>query len=201
MTFLTQPLGFTPGEFKTYVAGLKWAPWRPQFIVLHNTAEPNLAQWAHFGLGRQAGEKRIRNLNHYYGHELGWSSGPHLFVAPDLIWVACDLTARGVHASCYNNVSIGVEMVGDYSREAFDAGDGARVRNNAVAALAILHKALGIEPATLHFHKECLRDRHDCPGHNVDKQDVNRRVRNWSAPTPATPALAAHVEAVKGAGA
>ena len=179
MTFLAEPLGFTPEEFKTYVAGLRWKTWKPQFLTLHNTAEPNLAQWTHSGLGKVAGLRRIQNLNHYYKVEEGWHSGPHLFIAPDLIWVACDLTANGVHASCYNSVSIGVEMVGDFSREAFDSGDGAKVRDNAVAALAILHKALKIDPRTLHFHKECLKDHHDCPGRNVVKADVIARVQAW----------------------
>jgi hypothetical protein len=184
MTFLAQPLGFTPEEFKNYVAGLRWKLWKPQFLTLHNTAEPNLAQWTHFGLGKTDGFKRILNLNHYYKVVEGWHSGPHLFIAPDLIWVACDLTANGVHASCYNSVSIGVEMVGDYARESFDSGDGAQVRDNAVAALAILHKALKIDPRTLHFHKECLKDHHDCPGKNVVKADVIARVQAWRAAAP-----------------
>lgn len=222
MTFLTNPLGFTPSEFRTYVESLKWTGWRPQFVVLHNTAEPNLAQWSHSGLGKVAGLKRVQNLNHYYKSDEGWHSGPHIFVAPDLIWVACDLTANGVHASCYNSVSIGVEMVGDYSTEPFDSGDGAKVRDNAIAALAALHKALRIPPESLRFHKECLRDHHNCPGPHVVKSDVIERVKaalatpivagggasggagasgSFAAPEPKTPALADHIEAVKAAAA
>lgn len=177
MTFLADPLGFKPTEFAAYAEKLQWRGWRPKFIVLHNTALPNLAQWTHSGLGKVAGEKRIRNLNHYYRSEKGWHSGPHIFIAPDLIWIACDLTADGVHASCYNSVSIGVEMVGDYASESFSDGDGAKVRDNTVAALAALHKALRITPETLRFHKECLRDHHNCPGAHVSKADVIARVK------------------------
>jgi len=177
LTFLATPLGLTPAEFTFYAAKLKWPRWRPAFITLHNTAEPNLKQWAHFGLGHEDGAQRIRNLNHYYHSEKGWHSGPHLFVAPDLIWIACDLEADGVHASCFNKVSIGVEMVGDYSVESFTTGDGAKVRDNAAAAVGALCHALGIGPDTLRFHKECLRDHHDCPGKNVDKADFISRVR------------------------
>lgn len=176
MTFLTNPLGFTPEEFDVYAKNQHWSNWRPRFITLHNTAEPNLAQWGHFGLGKTEGLKRIQNLNHYYKVEKGWHSGPHVFIAPDLIWVACDLTRDGVHASCFNSTSIGVEMVGDYGSESFSSGDGARVRDNTIAALASLHRALLIPPATLHFHKECLRDHHACPGKNVDKADIVARV-------------------------
>jgi hypothetical protein len=180
MTFLANPLGFTPAEFRTYVAGLKWPGWRPKFIVLHNTAEPNLRQWAHGNTGKDYEHKRIVNLNAYYRNQEGWRSGPHLFISPSLIWVACDLGANGVHASCYNSESIGVEMVGDYGVEDFASGDGAKVRDNAVAALAILHHALGIGPDTLRFHKECLRDHHDCPGKNVGEEDIVQRVKAWS---------------------
>jgi hypothetical protein len=178
MSFIVEPRGFTATEFSAYVSELKWNKgWRPQFVTLHNTAEPNLAQWAHSGLGRAGGERRIRNLNHYYGAELGWHSGPHLFIAPDIIWLACDLEHDGVHASCYNKTSIGVEMVGDYSTEAFDSGDGAKVRDNSVAAVAALYHALKLDPATLRFHKECARDHHDCPGKHVDKADFVARVK------------------------
>jgi hypothetical protein len=177
MTFLATPLGFTAAEFKDYAKTLRWRDWRPQFMVLHNTAEPNLAQWLHSGMGKTAGAQRIRNLNHYYKSEEGWHSGPHIFVAPDLIWIACDLAADGVHASCYNRVSIGVEMVGDYSVEDFDGGDGARVRDNTVACLAALHGALHISPDTLHFHKQCARDHHNCPGSHVSQPDMIARVK------------------------
>jgi hypothetical protein len=179
MSFLSTPNSYNPSSFKKHVGSLHWTKWKPQFIVLHNTAEPNLVQWVYSGLGEVAGEHRIRNLNHYYQNDQGWHSGPHLFIAPDLIWEACDLTANGVHASCYNSVSIGVEMVGDYSTESFTSGNGAKVRDNAVAAMAILHKALGIDPDTLHFHKECIKDHHDCPGKNVDKADMLVRIKAY----------------------
>jgi hypothetical protein len=37
--------GFTPDDFKTYVAGLTFAKWRPSFVVLHNTAIPTFRHW------------------------------------------------------------------------------------------------------------------------------------------------------------
>lgn len=66
----------------------------------------------------------------------------------------------------------GVEMVGDYSVEAFDH----RVRDNTVSALATLHALLNINPATLRLHKEDSKTRHDCPGKNVDKADMINRI-------------------------
>ena len=79
-------------------------------------------------------------------------------------------------------------MVGDYASESFDTGSGAQVRDNAVAALAVLHSKLGLRPDGfklgvhgLHFHKECTRDHHDCPGRNVVKADVVARVLSQMA--------------------
>ena len=172
MTFLSTPRGFTAAEFAAYAQSLKWDKgWRPRFVTLHNTAEPTLKQWAQLG-----GLQRVRNLNHYY-QGLGWHSGPHLFVAPDLIWLACDLEHDGVHASCFNKTSIGVEVVGDYSIEAFDSGDGARVRDNAVAAVAAICRALHVSPVTLRFHRGVPARPSRLPGKNVDKSGFIGRVK------------------------
>ena len=199
MTFLANPQGYSPAQFKAFVATLKWRGWKPKFIVLHNTAEPNLAQWQHDNTGKDYEHRRVVNLNSYYKNDEGWHSGPHLFISSNLIWDACDLAADGVHASCYNHESLGVEMVGDYANRGFRQRRRRQVRDHAVAALAILHQALGLDPETLRFHKECLADHHDCPGKNVDKADMIARVKAaMKAPVAAskTPALAAHVEAV-----
>ena len=124
------------------------------------------------------------------------NSGPHLFVSPAYVWDACDLTADGVHVSCWNHVCLGIEMVGDYGIEDFATGDGAKVRDLTVSALASLHNALGLRPdgfklgvSGLHFHKECVRDHHDCPGKHVDKADVVKRVlATMKPPVAAAPA-------------
>ncbi len=191
MTYLAQPLGFDAHDFANYVMTKSWKHWRPSFVTLHNSAEPNIAQWRHRGMGLREGEQRVKDINAGYKAK-GWHSGPHLFVAPDLIWVGCDLEADGVHASCFNHGSFGVEMVGDFSYEPFDSGDGALVRDNAVAALAVLHKALGMRPdgyvyghKGLHFHRECVADHHACPGKNVVKADMVARIlKRMGEPAP-----------------
>ena len=162
--------GFTPDEFENYVASLTFGAWRPQFVVLHNTAAPKLSEWHSV-----SGEKRMQGLTHWYRDNMGWSAGPHLFVADDLIWVFTPLTTSGVHSPSWNHLSWGVEMVGDYSAEAFDH----RVRDNAVAALATLHAAMGLDSHTLRFHREDPKTTHKgCPGKNVDKADIIQRVHD-----------------------
>ena len=87
----------------------------------------------------------MKNLENFYKNTQKWSAGPHLFVADDLIWVFTPLTVSGVHSPSWNSVAWGVEMVGDFNAEPFDA----RVRDNAVAALATLHAVVGLDPKTL----------------------------------------------------
>ncbi len=164
-------LKFTADGFAKYVDGMKFADWRPEFIVLHNTGEPTL-------LERPAGLtlQHIRGLEVYYRDTKGWSAGPHLFVDQSGIWVFTSLLTPGVHSPSWNKVAWGVEMLGDYSVESFVTGPGARVRDNAVAALAILSMKAGLDSSTLRLHKEDPKTTHDCPGRHVDKADVIQRV-------------------------
>ena len=203
-----KPKGYSPDEFRQFVGMLKFSAWKPKFITLHNTAEPSLAQWHNgftsyikSGKLQRAGidpaktspaamqyyyeEWRCSNLNDYYQHQLRWHAGPHLFISPSYIWNTCDLTRSGVHCSCFNSLSIGIEMVGDYGTEPFTTGDGVQVRALTIEALAILHNRLQISPLPykvgalgLHAHKACVRDHHDCPGKHVDMDDMRRCVMN-----------------------
>jgi hypothetical protein len=154
--------GFHQDEFKDYVAGLSFATWRPSFVVLHNTAVPTFAQWH-----QVPGETRMQNLQNYYRDTQGWSAGPHLFVADDLIWVFTPLTVPGVHSPSWNSVAWGVELVGDYSQEQLTP----ELRSNAISALATLHGAIGLTPSTLRLHREDPLTTHLCPGNMVSKSD------------------------------
>jgi hypothetical protein len=85
--------GFTAPDFQQYVQTIKLTAWRPQFIVLHNTFISRLADWH-----QVSGEQRIQNLQHYYRDVQGWSAGPHLFIADDLIWAFTSLDTPGGHS-------------------------------------------------------------------------------------------------------
>ncbi len=162
---------FSAAEFETYCEGLTWSSWRPSFIVLHNTSVPSLAQRPQ-GFNAQ----QIQNLVAYYRDQLGWSAGPHLFVDDKQIWVFTPLTTPGVHSPSWNKVALGIEMLGDYATEAFDSGRGAKVAQNAVAAMAAISGALGLDPATMRLHREDPATTHICPGSHVNKAAVIRRV-------------------------
>lgn len=175
MAFLTTARSYTPQQFTTMFNALDFthASWHPKMLVLHNTDAPSLAQW---NTGPATPAQRMVNLRHHYRDTLGWHSGPHWFVSPDLIWELCNPLADGVHCSCANSVAFGCEMIGDYSTESFTTGDGALVRDNAVHLVATVFKKMNWQPTPftawtngLAFHRECTADNHACPGANVDK--------------------------------
>src|SRR3954449_1003821 len=122
---------FGAEDFDAYCHTLQWVAWRPSFIVLHNTGVPSLAQRPK-GLTQQ----HIKSLEAFYRDKQGWNAGPHLFVDDLQIWVFTPLTVSGTHSPSWNKLALGVEMLGDYDKEAFDGGRGAKVRANAVCALA-----------------------------------------------------------------
>ena len=170
-------LGLEPEEFRQYVTSLHFTAWRPQFVVLHNTALPTLADWHDV-----SGQERMKNLEHFYRDVQGWSAGPHLFVADDLIWVFTPLTTSGVHSPSWNSISWGVEMVGNFDVEEFQIGAGAAVRDNTVFALATLHALAGLDPETLHLHRDDLKTTHkNCPGGKVSKADLIGRSQEQMA--------------------
>ena len=140
---------FSPADFDTYAHTLHWTSWRPSFIVLHNTGSPSLSDRPQ-GLTMQ----HILNLQAYYRDNQGWSGGPHLFIDDLQIWAFTPLTVPGVHSPSWNNVAIGIEMLGDYDKDIFNSGRGLNVCNNAVAAIATLSAVLGLDPTSMKLHRE-----------------------------------------------
>ena len=161
---------FSPNDFDEYLSHLTLSSWRPQFVVVHNTSSPTLAQ-------RPKGftPAHIQNLVSFYRDQQGWSAGPHCFVDQNGIWVFTPLTTPGVHSPSWNSISWGVETLGEYMKESFQDP----VHSNLVACLATLHLAIGLDIQSLRFHKEDPRTTHrDCPGVNVDKDKLMKDVHD-----------------------
>jgi len=150
--------------FRTHVAGqnLSWA----KGVCVHHTGTPNLAQ-------RPTGWtiQHMRNLASYYGAQLGWSAGPHLFTDEDQIYGLSPLSARGVHAVSFNSAYIGIEMLGDYDRESPIDGRGKQVLDMSAATVAVLlHRMkLPVNGDTVKFHRDDPLTSKTCPGRLVDK--------------------------------
>jgi hypothetical protein len=144
---------------------LSWA----RGVCLHHTAIPDLAM-------RPKGwtVQHMRNLIHYYGTQLGWSAGPHLFTDEDEIFGLSPLSARGVHAVSFNATHIGIEALGNYDTEDPRTGRGKEVWDTTIAATAEIFVAAGWEVTdqTLRFHRQDPKARKTCPGRRVDFADV-----------------------------
>jgi hypothetical protein len=164
---------FTAEEFDGFCHTLQWLAWRPSFLVLHNTGSPSLAQRPK-GLTLQ----HIRNLEVFYRDKQKWKAGPHLFIDDRQIWAFTPLTVSGTHSPSWNKVALGIEMLGDYDKEAFDGGRGEKVRTLTVAALATLSAILGLDPQTLRLHREDPLTTHACPGKNVRKLEIIQAIQD-----------------------
>jgi hypothetical protein len=182
-TFLQNPSHYTIEEFSTMLERCSFSSWKASFPTLHNTGVPSLAQWTEMGATPQ--ERWGANLNRYYAG-LGWHAGPHLVICPDYVWILSDLTQAGVSVSCWNSMTLGIEMVGNYEvgGDEFASGLGAKVRDNAAHVVALLAEKLAWSDLAdfapgekgLHFHRECARDHHACPGSRVSKPDMLARI-------------------------
>jgi hypothetical protein len=160
--------GFTADAFGQYVPALRFREWKPQFVVLHNTGIPTFAQWQN-----QSAKIRLDNLAKHLGQNLQWSKGPHLFVDDDSIWVFNDLDKPGIHSPSWNQISWGIEMVGDYSKEPLNK----KVEENTVRAIATLLRRLKLPADSIRFHSEDPKVKGKiCPGTNVNKQQIIKSV-------------------------
>ncbi len=161
---------FSANDFDDYVKGLTFVAWRPQFVVVHNTGSPNLAQRPN-GFTQQ----HMHNLESFYRDEKKWSAGPHCFVDQNGIWVFTPLTVAGVHSPSWNSISWGVETLGDYMKDEFTDP----IHAILVACLATLHAAVGLDIHSVRFHKEDTKTTHrDCPGVKIDKRLLIDDVHN-----------------------
>lgn len=150
-------------------------------ITLHHSFIPTRAQW--HGYTTMQGTR-----DYYIG--LGWSAGPHLFLAADVphaidagIWAGTPLAVSGIHAGACNADHIGVEIVGDYDREPWPPAVSDLVYG---VTLALMDWA-AIAPEKVHGHRECLPNK-TCPGARIDMNAVRAELARRMHPNaPITP--------------
>jgi hypothetical protein len=173
-------------EWNEYVTTYDFGSIPPSRVVLHHTWKPRVADWR--------GLASMKGMQAYY-RSLGWSAAPHLYVAPDGIWLATPMREVGIHAGegnsgYWNNgkwtYSIGLEMVGDYDHK---RPSGA-VWDHAKAVMGGLSKRLNISPRQLiYFHRDFSTK--SCPGWAVTKEwvwgEVEAWVNNERPPAPPPP--------------
>jgi len=167
---------WSPAEFRSYVSGLDlgWA----EGVTMHHTSAPSLAQRPN-GLTAQ----HLENLRHYYQNELGWSSGPHLFIDDDQIWGMSSLERRGVHAKSFNATHIGIEVLGDYDVESPETGRGHSCWITAAHCVRAILDATGWTSADVNGHRDDPKTSKTCPGKLVDMDEFRAGVDSLSSNT------------------
>ena len=162
-------VGMTPDEFDYHVKTRKntWA----KTIVLHHSGSPSLAD-------RPGGYDRayLQEIEKHLRDEQKFPAGPHLMIDDNKIWLFTPLITCGVHSPSFNRTGIGVEMLGDYSKESFTEGRGGRVQQNTIAALVSLYNWFDLDPTEMLLHKDDKLTHQDCPGANVNKEDLIQAV-------------------------
>ena len=154
-----------PEKFKKYVDNKFFGYFPANKIVLHHSYKPNLSQWK--------GYDTISALKRYYESK-GWSAGPHLFIAPEGIWLFSDMRKDGIHAGRKGNKrSIGIEMVGDY-QEKKPTG---LVWDNTLYAITALNEKLKLKPENIKFHN--FYSNTQCPGRAVKHSWVIEELKNY----------------------
>lgn len=87
-------------------------------VVVHHTYRPSAETWN--------GKASLLNIQAHYRNAYGWTAGPHIFAAPDGIWISTPLSTPGIHAGQGNGWggkhTIGVEVVHDGTRYPFGQG-------------------------------------------------------------------------------
>jgi len=154
----------TPEEFKKYVENKFFGFLPANKIVLHHTSSPTPEQWG--------GVQTIINLNNYYDSK-GWTTGPHLFIAPDGIWLFTDMRKNGTHAGSGNWRSIGIEMVGNYQTQKPTG----IIWDYTLFAITTLNERLKLNPEDIKFHRDFMAT--DCPGKAVEKSWIIDELKNY----------------------
>lgn len=175
----------TVQDFRAHLANYAYAstaPWARACIV-HHTWSPTAAQWK--------GAASMQALARYYAEDLGWSAGPHLFVASGCpnpadagIWQLTPLNMQGIHGNAANSFAWGVEHVGNYDLAPFPP-DVAVLGAGAMSAL-LDWASVPTSTSTLQPHKQYNTNK-TCPGTKIDMAAVIRAVAALHQPAPLPP--------------
>lgn len=168
----------TPEQWRSYVSDYDFGPVAPNRIVLHHTWKPRLEDWR--------GLVSIRGMQNHYAR-LGWTAAPHIYAAPDGIWLATPMNTVGIHAGSGNSsvwngrwsYSIGIEMVGNYDK----VRPSGPVWLNTLEVMGGLVRRLGLRlERDVTFHRD-YTNKKSCPGWSVTKPWVFGELNAWLART------------------
>ena len=156
----------TLDEFKKYIKGKSFEPNDPNKLLIHHTFRPVQSTWN--------GSTTIQGLKKYYEGK-GWDSAPHIFIAPDGIWLFTDMKYQGIHAGEGNYRSIGIEVVGNYDGAVWTGS----IKRNTLGVILALVDELGLEiMKDIRFHREFSKK--SCPGKSITKDWLYEKLENYA---------------------
>jgi hypothetical protein len=171
MSFSNVGKVWTRDSFHRYLSGLKRPEWI-KGVTLHHTGAPSLATRP-----RGFAAQHIENIANYYKGELGWKSGPHLFIDDDQCFGMTPLTERGVHARSFNATHIGIEVLGEYDTESPFEGRGLACWTMTAGITAAILEWLGADVGAvdfkrplLTFHRDDPKTSKTCAGRKIEKE-------------------------------
>ncbi len=151
-------------EFQDYVRDYYFGPKPPNKLVVHHTWRPTSESWQ--------GERTIGGLKRYYEGK-GWPAGPHLFIADDGIWLFSPMRKNGIHAGRLNDLSVGIEVVGDYDLKPWEGN----TKRNTLGAIKVLQQRLSIPQSEIYFHRDVSGK--TCPGTAITKDWLFNELNNF----------------------
>jgi hypothetical protein len=131
-------------------------------IVLHHTSD-TLHNW-------RTGKDSCLLYKKAY-EKMGWTSGPHFFVAPEGVWLFTDINIEGQHANKGNKNSIGIEMIGNHDKE-LPKG---KIWKQTKELILILLGKFNLKKKNIHFHREYNKEK-TCPGKKITKKWVKENI-------------------------
>lgn len=142
-------------EFKAYISGFNFSPLNPNKIVVHHSASPTQAQWQ--------GSKSMLGMKSYYEGK-GWPSGPHLYIEENGIWLFTPMNVTGTHAKAGNTMSIGIEVIGNYTSQVWQG----KTKENVLGVIHSLMDRLKLSDFSIRIHREYSQTQ--CPGAMITRE-------------------------------
>lgn len=159
----TKPL--SKEEFSLYIKDKYFGTLPAEKLVIHHTWRPTVKDWQ--------GYSTFMGIKKYYEGK-GWSKGPHIFIAPDGIWLMTDMQKDGYHAGVKGNFrSIGIEVVGDYDYVKWENP----IKDYALFVIDKLMNRLGLTNEDIKFHRDYSTK--SCPGHAITKEWLMQELERY----------------------
>lgn len=152
-------------DFLLYVEDKYFGTMPPNKLVIHHTWKPTIADWK--------GQSTFLGIKKYYERKL-WNKGPHIFIAPDGIWLMTDMSKNGYHAGVIGNwLSLGIEVVGDYDHVKWENP----IKDLALFVIDTLQKRLKIPDNEIKFHRDYSTK--SCPGNAITKEWLMQELERY----------------------